>query len=179
MAIFQWCHSQRPLYGGCPLVGGSVIAGNVTPCYYWNNVVIVESGSLYVYVVFPHMHVPTALTVISVTFHQASCLFSFEAQLQQWLSQSSIVSSGPLTKRQQTKRRHSLELKRSEQEGWDELHDSGASIRRGLQQLHEKIRQAKRLDTRENILLHSLISSPRLTSSQSWLVYMYVNFLLE
>ena len=25
---FNWCHSQCPLYRGCPLVGGSIIGGS-------------------------------------------------------------------------------------------------------------------------------------------------------
>ena len=26
---FNWCHSQCPLFRGCPLVGGSIIGGSI------------------------------------------------------------------------------------------------------------------------------------------------------
>ena len=63
------------------------------------------------------------------------------------------------------KSRRSAELERSwlsttEEDGVEDYSSSNSSIRKGLQQLRKKIRLAKYLDVKDNVLLHNLVNTP-------------------
>lgn len=95
--------------------------------------------------------------------HRDPFLLSFEAQLQQWLSPSTVeISSHPSAKKQPIRTRRSAELEHTQlfREEGEDSGGSDNSIRKGLKQLRKKIRLAKYLETKDNIFLHGLVNNP-------------------
>ena len=102
----------------------------------------------------------TNLLILTVVISLLSS--SFEAQLQQWLSPSGTSEPARKTSKSCAKSRHSSGLERRQlARGESDDHSGGdASIRQGLKQLKKKIRLAKYLDTKDNILLYNLANPP-------------------